>query len=114
MSCKPAEVEAKAAFSYRPRTLDANFSSKPHDRCAKLILLWIIFSTIGIAWASEVSGVVTDQLWTLDKSPYRVIGDLRVDSLQIQPGVIVEIASNAVIEVRGQLTAVGGPTRPIL
>ncbi len=60
-----------------------------------------------------VSGIMVNQLWTSTNSPYRVVGDLRVARLTIQPGVTVLVSGDYGIEVDGLLKAVGTATDPI-
>ncbi len=61
-----------------------------------------------------VSGTIVNQVWTPANSPYRVVGDVQVASLTIQPGVTVLMSGNHVFEVAGTLKAVGTSTAPIL
>ena len=60
---------------------------------------------------TQVGGdIVGDTVWTLADSPYEVTSDVRVlrdATLQIEPGVVVEFAASARLEVRGQLLADG-------
>src|SRR6266571_3745271 len=60
-----------------------------------------------------VSGTITGQTWTKANSPYRVIGDIQVALLTINPGVAVYFEGNYVFEVDGFLTAVGSGPEPI-
>jgi hypothetical protein len=64
-------------------------------------------------WAKDVAGTIVDQTWTTNNSPYRVVGDIQVASLDIQPGVTVLFESNYVFEVAGRLKAIGTPDAPI-
>jgi parallel beta-helix repeat protein len=65
----------------------------------------IIFKGRGIkgtAVKGEISGT-----WTKDKSPYIVIGDLKVNKLIIEPGVIVKFDGWYYMRIYGILTAIG-------
>lgn len=57
--------------------------------------------------STVVCGTIAGQVWTKDKSPYKVVCDIRVASLEIKPGVTVAFAGNYIFEVIGKLTAVG-------
>lgn len=63
---------------------------------------------------TTVSGVIAGETWTKDKSPYRVVDDVQVALLTIQPGVQILVESNKVFEVIGFLTAAGTASEPIL
>ena len=39
--------------------------------------------------ATDVSGTIVNQTWTSNNSPYRVVGDILVAGLTIQPDVTV-------------------------
>jgi hypothetical protein len=93
-----------------PRSLERN----PHHFSAEvamwlLILLLFCFPLSG----TEVSGHLTeDTTWTLEQSPYLVVGDVTVNSgvtLTIEPGVTVLIHSVLATDFNGyDLTQVGG------
>ena len=61
-----------------------------------------------------VSGTIAGQTWTKANSPYRVVGNIQVALLTINPGVTVYFESNYVFEVDGFLTAVGSALEPIV
>src|SRR6058998_1932365 len=61
-----------------------------------------------------VSGTIAGQTWTKANSPYRVVGNIQVAVLTINPGVTVYFESNYVFEVDGFLTAVGSELEPIV
>src|SRR5205814_9736476 len=61
-----------------------------------------------------VSGTIVSQVWTATDSPYRVVGDVQVAGLTIQPGVTVLMYGNYSFEVAGTLKAIGTPNSPIL
>ena len=60
-----------------------------------------------------VSGTIAGQTWTTAGSPYRVIGNINVALLTINPGVTVLFQSNYLFEVDGFLTASGTLAQPI-
>lgn len=64
--------------------------------------------------ATDVSGTIVNQTWTSNNSPYRVVGDILVAGLTINPGVTVQVASNYAFEVAGVLKANGSATAPIV
>ncbi|MFO1498884.1 MAG: hypothetical protein U1G07_10915 [Verrucomicrobiota bacterium] len=64
--------------------------------------------------AGDVSGTIVNQVWTSNNSPYRVVGDIQVAGLKIEPGVTVQFEGNYVFEVAGQLKALGTAQAPIL
>jgi len=67
--------------------------------------------------ATNVSGhISTNTTWTLANSPYVLTADVIVDpgvTLTVQPGVVVQGASNAELLVQGHLEAVGTAAQPI-
>lgn len=64
--------------------------------------------------ATDVSGPIVNQTWTSNNSPYRVVGDILVASLTINPAVTVLFTSNYVFEVQGRLKANGAAVAPIV
>lgn len=64
--------------------------------------------------ATDVSGTIVNGTWTSNNSPYRVVGNITVAGLTINPGVTVRFASNYVFEVDGVLRAKGTPAAPIV
>lgn len=61
--------------------------------------------------------VTTDTMWTLAGSPYEVTTDIQVypgATLSVEPGVVVEFAQQAMLDVRGKILATGTLTQPIL
>lgn len=69
---------------------------------------------IPIAWATNVSGTIVNQVWTTNNAPYQVVGDILVAGLQIEPGVRVLFQGNYVFEVAGKLKALGTADMPII
>ena len=63
---------------------------------------------------TDVPGGAVSGRWTRLGSPYRVLGDLDVGTLVIEPGVEVRSAPDVEIRVLGSLRARGRPGRPIL
>jgi outer membrane protein assembly factor BamB/DNA-binding MarR family transcriptional regulator len=65
-----------------------------------------------------VSGLITtNTTWTVDNSPYIVIGDVLVEddiNLTIEPGVIVKFDTDKYLRIDGTLYAVGNETHMIL
>ena len=73
----------------------------------KLILIFACFSIL--ISQEEVSGPVSGT-WTLDNSPYLIIGDIQVDpytSLAIDPGVEVQFMGDYNLLITGELQAIG-------
>ena len=61
-----------------------------------------------------VDGLVNNQTWTQDGSPYKVTCDIFVAGLEIEPGVEVLVDGDFRIEVLSSITAVGTAAEPIL
>jgi parallel beta-helix repeat protein len=65
-----------------------------------------------------VTGLIsTDTTWTVSGSPYKVIGNLVIESgkiLTIQPGVNVQVSTDAYIRIDGGIQAVGISDKPII
>ena len=64
--------------------------------------------------ATDVSGTIVNQTWTSNNSPYRVVGNILVAGLTINPGVTVLFTNNYAFEVAGRLKANGTATAPIV
>lgn len=65
---------------------------------------------------TAVSGAVSG-VWTKEKGPYRVTGDLLIkpgEQLIVRPGVEVRFAGRYVFSVRGRLLARGGVGEPVI
>ncbi len=81
----------------------------------RLIYLLIIFTLFASIHSIEVSGNVFG-VWTVDNSPYYVIGDIVVpenETLSIEPGVDVIFNADIRLTVQGQLSAIGTETDSI-
>lgn len=82
-----------------------------------LLILLLMGSQDSFAGSTEVSGTIyADTVWTEDKSPYIITGDLVVSediTLKIKPGVTIEIEPEKNIQVDGALIAIGKPKKPI-
>jgi|GEM_PF-3252050 len=66
-----------------------------------------------VSWATDVSGVISVDKWTLAESPYIVTGDATVEAgktLTIDPGVVVKFNSGFSLKVLGNLTVSGTGT----
>ena len=70
-------------------------------------LLALSDGTVALADGTPKEGIIIDEVWTVAGSPYRVVGDIRVAGLEIQPGVTVQFEGEFVFEVAGILTSVG-------
>ncbi len=66
-----------------------------------------------VSVTTGVQGTVSDT-WLIDYSPYHVVGALDVQSLVIDPGVIVLTHGSYSIDINGPLTAVGTPSNSIV
>jgi predicted outer membrane repeat protein len=71
-------------------------------------------AALNLRAATTVSGIIADEAWTVQNSPYVVSGDLLVVDLAIGAGVEVQFASNVVCEVAGLLQAEGTAEQPVL
>jgi predicted outer membrane repeat protein len=91
---------------------------QPPTRTRLFVLFLSILCLVGMPRAgladTYVSGVIAGQTWTAASSPYRVVGNIGVALLTINPGVTVFFESNYVFEVDGFLTAVGTGAQPII
>ncbi len=87
-------------------------------RC-RLLLAAIAASLLPApAGAGDVSGTLTGSVeWVKADSPYRVVGETTVElqsSLSIAPGVVVELAEGASLDVKGELLARGTEAKPVV
>ena len=65
--------------------------------------------TLAALAISEVSGDICDEIWTLDNSPYTLVGDITVSdscSLTIEPGVEI-FGDGYVLDILGDFTCIG-------
>jgi hypothetical protein len=102
--------EINTSHAKSPLTSDISFALSLVPIGGLLLLTGLCSVGLG----SDVSGTIVNQVWTSNNSPYRVVGDIQVAGLAIQPGVIVLMSGNYVFEVAGTLKAIGTPTSPIL
>lgn len=63
---------------------------------------------------TKVSGMIYNETWTQEGSPYFVEDDILAAGLTIEPGVMVKFLGNYVFEVLGVLTATGTRGDPII
>lgn len=80
--------------------------------CVPICLL-LLLPRLGFG-AVTVSGTVVNQTWIQANSPYVVVGDILVEGLTIEPGVLIHFQGNYVFEVAGVLTALGTEPMPIV
>jgi len=57
--------------------------------------------------STYVEGTITNATWTKNNSPYCVIGDINVASLEIKPGVTILFLGNYKFDITGKITAIG-------
>ncbi len=89
-----------------------------------LIITFSIFLTSFPVLATDVSGIIdTDVIWTSDKSPYNVTGNILIKQnvrLDIEPGVIIRFKTVPIesagyyIRTDGTLNAQGNEENPII
>ena len=82
-----------------------------HKSIAILLMIFSCTLLPGIDVFGDQSGV-----WSAENNPYNVIGDITVpdnESLEIQPGVIVEVQGNYLITVIGNIQVNGSVTDSI-
>ncbi len=83
----------------------------------KLLVPFLLFISVASYAQTNVSGLITTNTnWTLSGSPYIVVGSILLDTgavLLIEPGVIVKIDSNNLMQIRGTLRAIGTQSNPI-
>jgi len=81
-------------------------------------LATIVLCVSSTSWATTVKkNISKDTVWRAKKSPYVVKEDIMLEegsTLEIEPGVKVELAAGKSIQVRGKLLAVGTPEEPIV
>ena len=81
-------------------------------------LATIVLCVSSTSWATTVKkNISKDTVWRAKKSPYVVKEDILLEegaTLEIEPGVRVELAADKGIQVRGKLVAVGTPEEPIV
>ena len=79
------------------------------------ILTFLVYNP-GLAANFEITGIQSG-VWSLDRSPYIVAGDVLVPNgliLKIEAGVVVKFAGNYLIRVEGGLIATGNKSKPIV
>ncbi|WP_299121784.1 thrombospondin type 3 repeat-containing protein [uncultured Tenacibaculum sp.] len=63
-------------------------------------------------------GIITDDVnWKIESSPYIIKGDLLINSgtrLMIEPGVVIKLEKNVIIQVNGEFIAEGTVNSPIV
>ncbi len=83
-----------------------------------ILALSIIILTPHTSRATDVSGgIYENTTWTLDSSPYHVVGDVTLFpgyTLTIEPGVEVRSDQNKKLAIRGTLTATGTESQRIV
>ena len=75
--------------------------------CTFLIGLLLFFPVLVTGQTSVPGGIISGETWTHANSPYCIEGDLLINNLIIEPGVIVQFQGNYVFEVQGVVTAIG-------
>jgi predicted outer membrane repeat protein len=78
------------------------------------ISLLLLCVNVWVLAEERVSGTIAGQTWSKAKSPYLVIGDIKVASLNIEPGVSVVFTGNYAFEITGVLRAIGSAQDSIL
>jgi hypothetical protein len=82
-----------------------------------LVLLLLLSITILVNAQTNVSGfILADTIWTTGGSPYIVIGNTLVVNgvtLTIEPGVVVKFDDSTVLQIDGELIAIGTATNRI-
>ncbi len=73
----------------------------------RLLLFTVMIFGTGLLYGVDVSGTINGQTWTAAESPYRVIGNINIQDLTIEPGVTVAFDGNYEFKVTGLLMAVG-------
>ena len=76
-------------------------------------LLFFLFAISNLSAQTDVSGTISNQTWTKENSPYRVVGDLLIASLNINPGTTISFTGDYKFEVAGLLEAIGTEIEPI-
>ncbi len=71
---------------------------------------------ITVTGSNDISGEVAG-LWSVNNSPYIITGDVTIangNTLEIEPGVEIQITNNSKIEIIGNMEALGTFDEPIL
>jgi predicted outer membrane repeat protein len=102
----------------KTNTVNTTTCFEPHTQTRLFVLLLSILCLWGLPIPgladTYVAGTIAGETWTQANSPYRVIGNIQVALLTINPGVTVLFESNYVFEVSGFLTAIGSAPEPII
>lgn len=83
----------------------------------RIIIFILIVSFSLIAYAIEIEPGNVSGIWSVENSPYQILGDLQVnidDTLSITPGCLIEFQGHYSIEISGVLTAIGTSESPIV
>lgn len=75
-----------------------------------LSLLFILIAAVVASAETEISGTITQEAWTLEGSPYVLVGDAVLPedgALVIHPGVVVRGTAGTLLTVNGTLEANG-------
>ena len=70
--------------------------------------------TCGSCTTTVPAGTMSGATWSIAGSPYCIGGDILVDSLTVEPGVLVQFLGEYELYVTGTLTAAGTGAQPIL
>lgn len=89
-----------------------NRTHTPKAVLAAILLACGILTTAAPA-ATDKSGMIAGETWTLAMSPIRVVGDITVVNLTIQRGVEVLFTGNYLFDCQGVLHAAGNATNKI-
>lgn len=82
-----------------------------------LTILLLLLTSLQVSATNVSGGIYTNTTWTLSNSPYIVTSDIVVFEgarLLIEPGVEVLVNNNCIIEVRGQIAAIGKVAKKIV
>lgn len=97
-----------------PRVVSTPRPPIPRSNLACGFLLLLAFASPGLAQCGTLIAGPVGGTWTLDGSPYCVVGDVQISGLNIEPGVRVEVDGNYEIRVLTGLRAQGTDSQPIL
>ena len=82
-----------------------------------LLNLFLLLVTVTFAQTNVSGAISSDTTWKLANSPYIVNGSTIVNEniiLTIEPGVIIKFESNTVLQIDGQINAIGDTNNKII
>ncbi len=82
-----------------------------------LAMLIAVISPTGVGASNSVSGNITNNIWTVENSPYIIDGTVEISSgakLTVQAGTIVRFNEGSKLVIKGRLEAIGESDNKII